>query len=77
MAALSEASPSSEAVHAADEPDQALIPPEPIPAERKPKHHMASAAASDSRNRPAPSLGSMLRRIFNPRSAGTSYYPNH
>jgi hypothetical protein len=77
MAALSEASPSSEAMHAADESDQALIPPEPIPAEKKAKHHVASAAATDGRNRPASSLGSVLRRIFNPRSAGTSYYPNH
>jgi hypothetical protein len=77
MAALSEASPSSEALHAADEPDQALIPPEPIPAEKKARHHVASAAATDGRNRPVPSLGSVLRRIFNTRSAGTSYYPNH
>lgn len=76
MAALSEASPSSEAVHAADEPDQALIPPEPVPAEKKAKHHVASAA-TDNKYRPAPSLGSVLRRIFHPRSAGTSYYPNH
>jgi hypothetical protein len=77
MAALTEAPPTSEAVHASDAPDQALIPPEPVPAEKKGKHHVASAAATDGRYRPVPSLGSVLRRIFNPHAAGTSYYPNH
>jgi len=76
MAALSDASPSSEAVHPAEAAaDQALIPPEPIPDEKKAKHHLASASASNGKNKPAPSLGAVLRRLFNP-PGGRSYYPN-
>ena len=75
MTAMSEGSVSGEAVHAADAPDQALIPPESVPDEKRAKHHVASAFASTGKYRPVPSLGSVLRRIFNP-PAGRSYYPN-
>jgi hypothetical protein len=72
MTAMSEAPPSGEAMHAVDAPDQALTTPEPAPEDKKAKHHLASAMAG---KRPTPTLGSMLRRIFNP-PAGRSYYPN-
>lgn len=79
MAALTETSPSTppsnEAAHVDDAPDQALIPPEPVPDDKKTKHHVASASAPTGKNKPAPNLGSMLRRMFNPHG-GTSYYPN-
>lgn len=75
MTAMTEASPSGQALHAADAPDQALLPPEPVPDEKKAKHHVASAFAATSKNKGAPTLGSVLRRIFHP-PAGTSYYPN-
>jgi hypothetical protein len=75
MAALSEASPAGERLHAADATDQSLLPPEPLPEDKKARHRVASAAAMPGKSKSAPNLGSMLRRIFNP-PTGRSYYPN-
>jgi hypothetical protein len=75
MAALSEAPPAIEAAPA-DTPDQALVPPETVPSEKKAtKHHVASGYASNARDRPTAGLGTVLRRLFSPHT-GNSYYPN-
>ena len=75
MAALSETAPASAAAPA-DASDQALIPPETVPPEKKTtKHQVAGSYASNAKDRPAPGLGTVLRRLFSPQS-GNSYYPN-
>jgi len=75
MAALSEASPAREAA-LPETSDQSLLPSETIPPEKKTKHHVASAYPPNGKSKPAPGLGTVLRRIFSPHT-GTSYYPNH
>jgi hypothetical protein len=78
IAALSYASPSADDERAGDEhadmPDEGLLRPEP--AEKKAKHHVGGTYASNGKDKPTPGLGSLLRRIFRPQPAGTSYYPN-
>jgi hypothetical protein len=75
MAALSETAPTSAAAPA-DASDQALIPPETVPPEKKAtKHQVAGSYASNARDKPAPGLSTVLRRLFSPQS-GNSYYPN-
>ncbi|MGA8077112.1 MAG: hypothetical protein WB868_06980 [Xanthobacteraceae bacterium] len=74
IAALSYASPSADDERATDVPDQGLLRPEP--AEKKSRHHLAGDYAANNKNTPPPSLGAFLRRIFNPRPSGTSYYPD-
>jgi hypothetical protein len=80
IAALSYASPSADDEqhasdeHAADVPDEGLLRPEP--AEKKAKRHVGGTYASNSKDKPTPGLGSLLRRIFHPHPDGTSYYPN-
>ena len=69
MTALSEAAP---ATGAADTPDQSLTPPQTVPPEKKTRRHVASGYEP---NNQAPSLGTVLRRIFSPQG-GSSYYPN-
>ena len=72
IASLSDVAPASEA--APDETsDQALIPPQTVPPEKKPKHH--AAYASNTKYKPVPGLGSVLRRLFNPH-VGPTNYPN-
>lgn len=77
VAALSYASPSVDDEHAGDEraadrPDESLLRPES--AEKKARHHVGSAYASNGKDKLTPNLGSFLRRIFHPHPAGTSYY---
>ncbi len=75
IAALSETAPASAAAPA-DASDQGLIPPETVPPEKKTtKHQVAGAYASNAKDKPAPGLGTVLRRLFSPQS-GNSYYPN-
>ncbi len=75
MAALSETAPASAAAPA-DASDQALIPPETVPPEKKTtKRQVAGAYASNAKDKPAPGLGTVLRRLFSPQR-GNSYYPN-
>ncbi len=75
MAALSETTPANAAAPA-DASDQALIPPETVPPEKKTtKHQVAGSYASNAKDKPAPGLGTVLRRLFSPQS-GNSYYPN-
>ncbi|MGA7789666.1 MAG: hypothetical protein WCA56_16050, partial [Xanthobacteraceae bacterium] len=75
MAALSEPSRAPE-IAPTDASDQMNVPPDTVPPEKKAKHHVAGAYASNAKDRPAPGLGAVLRRIFSPHT-GTSYYPGH
>ncbi len=74
IAALSYASPSADDERAADVPDQGLLRPEP--ADKRARHHVAGDYVASSKNKQPPNLGAFLRRIFNPRPNGTSFYPN-
>jgi hypothetical protein len=44
--------------------DQALIPPQTVPPEKRIRHH--TAYASNGKSRPPPGLGSVLRQLFSP-----------
>ena len=72
IASLSDVPPATEAA-SAEAPDQAMIPPQTVPPDKKPKHR--AAYASDSKYKPAAGLGTVLRRLFSPHN-GTSYYPS-
>jgi hypothetical protein len=71
IAALSDTLPASEAAPAGVS-DQALIPPQTVPLDKKQKHHSTYAS---SKYEPTPGLGGVLRRLFNTHP-GNSYYPN-
>jgi len=71
MAALSEPGPAT--VSVVTDPQEEATPETP-PLQKKPKHQQSAAGAKNQQ--PPPSLGNMLRRLFNPQH-GASYYPNH
>jgi hypothetical protein len=71
MAALSDTLPASEAAPAGVS-DQALMPPQTVPPDKKQKHHGTYAS---SKYEPTPGLGGVLRRLFSAHP-GNSYYPN-
>ena len=71
IASLSDVPAATEAAPV-EAPDEALIPPQTVPPEKKPKHH--AAYASNGKSKPAAGIGTVLRRLFSPHT-GTSYYP--
>ena len=71
IASLSDVPAATEAAPV-EAPDEALIPPQTVPPEKKPKHH--AAYASNGKSKPAAGIGTALRRLFSPHT-GTSYYP--
>ena len=74
MAALSETTTMTPSTEARDE---TLVPPAPIPAEKKLKYHSSGQYASKEKDKQPAGLGTVLKRLFNPpHSASTSYYPN-
>jgi len=72
IASLSDVPRASDAAPT-EAPDQAMIPPQTVPPDKKLKHH--AAYASNSKYKPAAGLGTALRRLFSPHT-GTSYYPS-
>ncbi len=72
IASLSDVPRASDATPA-EAPDQAMIPPQTVPPDKKLKHH--AAYASNGKYKPAAGLGTVLRRLFSPHT-GTSYYPS-
>ncbi len=72
IASLSDVPRASDAAPT-EAPDQAMIPPQTVPPDKKLKHH--AAYASNGKYKPAAGLGTVLRRLFSTHT-GTSYYPS-